>query len=81
MSTRHRAPKHTYLGQEYEKSGNQVPYISEFDKSLKAAHKHSVHNGSDTFPNELVWFHIGAKPIWDTIQKLCKNVVICKMWL
>ena len=25
MPTRHRAQKHTYLGLEYEKSGNQVP--------------------------------------------------------
>ena len=81
MPTRHRAQKHTYLGLEYEKSGNQVPYISDFEKNLKDAHKQSVQNGSDTFPNELVWFHVEAKPIWEKIQKRCKNAVICKMWL
>ena len=67
MPTRHRAQKHTYLGLEYEKSGNPVPYISDFEKNLKDAHKHSVQNGCDTFPNELMRFHIEAKPIWDTI--------------
>ena len=77
MPTRHRAQKHTYLGLEYEKSGNQVPYISDFEKNLKDAHKNSVQNGCDTFPNELVWFHIEAKPIWEKIQKHCKNAVIC----
>ena len=77
MPTRHRAQKHTYLGPEYEKSGNQVPYISDFEKNLKDAHRNSVQNGCDTFPNELVWFHFEAKPIWKKIQKHCKNVVIC----
>ena len=66
MPTRHRAQKHTYLGLEYEKSGNKVPYISDFEKKLKDAHRKSVQNGCDTFPNELMWFHIEAKPIWGT---------------
>ena len=69
MPTRHRAQKHTYLGLEYEKSVNQVPYISDFQKTLKDTHKSSVQNGCDTFPNELMRFHIGAKPIWEEIQK------------
>ena len=78
MPTRHRAPKHTYLGQESEKSGNQVPYISDFEKQkLKDAHKNSVQIGCDTFPNELMRFHFEAKPIWKNIQKHCKNAVIC----
>ena len=77
MPTRHQAQKHTYLGLEYEKSVNQVPYISDFEKHLKDAHTNPVQNGCDTFPNELVWFHIEAKPICDKIQKLSKNVVIC----
>ena len=63
MSTHHRAQKHTYLRLEYEKSGNQVPEISDFEKSLKDAHRDSVQNGCDTFPNELVWFHFEATPV------------------
>ena len=35
MPTRHRAQKHTYLNQEYEKSGNQVPNLSDFEQILK----------------------------------------------
>ena len=70
MPTRHRAQKHTDLG------GNQVPYITDFEKNLKDAHTNSVQNGCDTFPSELVWFHIEAKPIWEKIQKHRKNVVI-----
>ncbi len=50
MPTRHRAQKHTYLGLEYEKSGNQVPRISDFEKNLKDAHKTNVEIGCDTFP-------------------------------
>ena len=37
----------------------------------------SVQIGYDTFPNELVWFHIEAKPIWKNIQQHWKNAVIC----
>ena len=78
MRTCHRAQKHTYLGLEYEKPVNQIPYISEAEKNLEDSHRNSVQNGCDTFPNELVWFHIEAKPIWEKIQKLRKNAVICK---
>ena len=81
MPTCPRAPKHTYVGLEYEKSGNQVPNISEFENNLTDAHINSVQNGCDTFPNELMRFHIEAKPIWEKIQKHNKNVVICKMCL
>ena len=77
MPTHHQAQKHIYLRLEYEKSGNQVPYISDFEKHLKDAHKNSVQIGCDTFPNELVWFHFEAKPIWKNIQQHCKNAVIC----
>ena len=80
MPTRHRAQKHTYLGLGYEKSGNQVPNISDLTKK-KDAHTNYVQIGCDTFPNELVWFHIEAKPIWEKIQKHHKNAIICKMWL
>ena len=76
MPTRHRAPKHIYLGLEYEKSGNRVPNISDFEKNLKDAHNKSGQNGCDTFPNELMRFHFEAKPIWEKFQKLCKNAVI-----
>ena len=77
MPTRHRAHKHIYLGLGYEKSGNQVPYISDCEKHLEGALKQSVQIGCDAFPNELVWFHIEATPIWEKIQKQCKNAVIC----
>ena len=73
MPTRHRAQKHTYLNLEYEKSENQVPYISDLKKQFKDAHRNSVQNGCDTFPNELVWFHFEAEPIWKKI----KNTVKC----
>ena len=73
---RHRAPKHILLGLKSEKSGNQVPNFGIFEKYLKCAHKISVQNGSDAFPNELVRFRIEAKPIWGKIQKHCKNAVI-----
>ena len=57
---------------EYEKSGNRVPYISDFEKNLKDAHRNSVQNGCDTFPNELMRFHIEAKPIWDKLKNNVK---------
>ena len=41
--------------------------------NLKHAHKSSVQNGGDTFPNELMRFRFEAKPIWDNIQKQCKG--------
>ena len=77
MPTRHRARKQIYLGLEYEKSGNQVPYISDFEQKLNDTHSNSVQNGCDTFPNELVWFWFEAKPIWGKIKKYCENTVIC----
>ena len=76
MPTRHRAQKHTYLGLEYEESGNQVPYISDIENKLKDAHKKYVHNGCDTFPNELMRFRFEAKLIWDKIKKHSKHAVI-----
>ena len=81
MPTRHRAQKHTYLGLEHEKFENQVPNILYFEKKLKDAHKKSVQNGCDTFPNELMRFHFKATPIWKKNQKLNKNAVICQIWL
>ena len=62
MPTRHRAQQHTYLGQKYEKPGNQVPYILDFEKNLKDAHKSSVKIGCDTLSNKLMRFLIEAKP-------------------
>ena len=73
---RHRAPKHILLGLKSEKSGNQVPFLEQFEKYLKFAHDISVHNGSHAFPNDLVRFRFEAKPIWGNIQKHCKNAVI-----
>ena len=63
---------------EYEKSGNQIPNIDNFEnleKDLKFAHAIYVQNGSDAFPNEFMRFRNEAKPIWDKIQKHCKNAV------
>ena len=38
--------------------------------------KKTVQNGSYTSPNGLVRFRNEAKPIWDKIQKHCKNAII-----
>ena len=73
---RPQAKKPIFLGQESEKSGNQVPKLENFVKSLKFAHEISVQNGSYAFPNELMRFRIEAKSIWGKIQKHCKNAVI-----
>ena len=72
----HRAPKHILLGLKSEKSGDQVPSLELFEKYIKSAHEISVQNGSDDFPKELMTFRFEAKPIWETIQKHCKNAVI-----
>ena len=81
MPTCRQARKHIFFGLEYEKSINQVPQISDFEKYLKDAHKKSVQNGPDTFANELTRFPFEAKPIWKNNQQLCKNTVIFKIWL
>ena len=73
---RPRAPKHIFWGLEYEKSGNQVPNFDNFEKYMKFAHEISVQIGSYAFPNEVMRFRIEAKPIWEKIQKHCKNAVI-----
>ena len=69
-------PQNTFLGLEYEKSGNLVPFFGFFEKYLKFVHGISVQNGSDAFPNELTRFRFEAKPIWEKNQKQCKNLVI-----
>ena len=76
MPKRPQAPKHILWGLGYDKSGNQVPKVENFENYDKDAHENSVQNGSDAFPNELMRFRIEATPIWDTIQKRCKNEVI-----
>ena len=78
---RHRAPKHILLGLEYEKSGNQVLNLENFEKYEKNAHAKTMQNGSSTFANELMRFRNEAKPIWVKIQKHCKNAVINQMVL
>ena len=63
----------------WERSGMSKNFIEVFTIlkfSYKFAHDLSVQNGSDAFPNELMRFRNEAKPIWDTIQKHCKNAVI-----
>ena len=50
--------------------------IENFENYIKSAHEISVQNGCDAFPNELMRFRIEAKPIWEKIQKHCKNAVI-----
>ena len=69
-------PQNTFLGLEYEKSGNLVPSFEKFEKYHEDAHKESVQNGCDAFPNELMRFRFEAKPIWETIQKHGKHAVI-----
>ena len=64
---RPQAPKPIFLGLESEKSENQIPYFENSEKYLKFAHGISVQNGCDAFPNELVRFRFGAKPIWENI--------------
>ena len=51
---RPQARKPIFLGQESEKSENQVSFFEFFEKYLKFAHEISVQNGCDAFPNELV---------------------------
>jgi hypothetical protein len=50
--------------------------FEDFEKYPNFAHGISVHNGSYAFPNELMRFRNEAKPIWEKIQKHCKNAVI-----
>ena len=64
-------------GRKYQKTGNQVTYISDFEKNLKDTLKPSVQFGCDTFPNELMRSNFKAKPIWNKIQKHSKNAAIC----
>ena len=68
--------KINYWQYEGIKSEILIPYISDFEKHFKDAHTHSVQNGCDTFPNELMRFRFEAKPIWEKIQTLCKNASI-----
>ena len=68
-------PKTLFLILESEKSGNQIPIFENFEKYEKDAHKNSVQNGCNTFPNELTRFRLEAKPIWEKIQKHRKNAV------
>ncbi len=67
--------------QAYDKSGNLVPNFEKFEKYHKDAHKNSVQNGCDTFPNELMRFRFEATPIWAKFPKHNKNAVICYIWL
>ena len=62
-------PKTHVLGQEYEKSGNQIPNFENFEKYEKDAHKQTMQNGSSTFANELMRFRNEAKPIWVKMKK------------
>ena len=72
---RPRPPKHIFWGLEYEKYGNHIPNLENFEKYEKDAHKKTMQNGSNTFANELMRFRNEAKPIWVEIQKHCKNAV------
>ena len=78
---RHRAPKHILFGLKSETSGIRFNIWIFCEKYLKFAHAISVHNGSYTFPNELMGFRIEATPIWVKLQKHCKNAVINEIWL
>ena len=69
MAKRSQAQKPILLGLE---SGNHIPLFGIFEKYLKLAHKFSVQDGSDAFPNELVRFRLEATPIWGKTQKRFK---------
>ena len=68
MPKRPQAPN-TFLGLEYEKYGNQVPHFEKNEKYIKDAPNKTVHNGSNTFANELMRFPNEAKSTWVEIQK------------
>ena len=65
MQKRPQAQKPILLGEESEKSENQIMCSGFFEKYMKFAHEISVQNGCDAFPNELMRFRYEAKPIWD----------------
>ena len=69
-------PKTLFLVLEYEKSGNQIPNLENFEKYIKDAPTKTVQIGSYAFANEFMRFRNEAKPIWVKIQKHCKNAVI-----
>ena len=73
---RPQAQKPIFLGLESEKSEHWIPHFEIFENYIKFAHEISVQNGCDAFPNELMRFRFEAKPIWEKIQKHCKNAVI-----
>ena len=58
MQKRPQAQKPIFFGLESGKSENKIPDFEMFEKYLQFAHKNSVHNGSYTFPNELMRFRI-----------------------
>ena len=70
---RFQAPKHIFWDWNIEM---QVPNFDLFEKYIKFAHGISVQDGSYAFVNELMRFRNEAKPIWEKIQKHCKNAVI-----
>ena len=76
MPKRPQAQKHIFWAWNMQKSGNLVPNFEKFEKYHKDAHKSSVQNGCDTFPNELLRFRFEAKLIWEKIPKHCKHAVI-----
>ena len=55
IQKRPQAQKPILLGQEYEKSENQIIFWK-FWKYMKFAHEFSVQDGSYAFPNELMRF-------------------------
>ena len=64
---------------EHSQIGKQIGKLLDMpkkEKYHKDAHTKSVHDGCDTFPNELTGFRFEAKPIWEKIQKHCKSAVI-----
>ena len=73
---RQRPPKPIFVGLESEKYENWILVFWKFWKYVKFAHEMSVHNGSYTFPNELMRFRIKATPSWKNIRTHFKNVVI-----
>ena len=77
MPKRPQAQKHFFWVWNMKNLESWFQILKSSKEYHKDAHTNSVQNGCDTFPNELVWFHIEAKPIWGKIQKHRKNEVVC----
>ena len=73
VQKRPQAPKHMFWDGNMKNMETWFQILKK--KYIKDAPKKTVQNGSSTFANELMRFRNEAKPIWEKIQKHCKNAV------